>query len=203
MINFLLTTEQTEMLRAAHKAERNRNAAYKINAVILLGTGWLLKDVKAALLLDEETLRHYVAKFEAGGIDTLLKTNYAGKSANLDTKQLKKLCKELDSNIHLTTASIIQYVVREFDIEYTTSGMRDLLHRQGYVFKKPVLVPGNPDREAQEEFVHYYDQFMETKADDVEVLFIDAVHPEHNAMAAYGWIKKGEKRELKTNSGRQ
>jgi len=44
---------------------------------------------------------------------------------------------------------------------------------------------------------------MMSKDNDVEVLFIDAVHPEHNAMAAYGWIKKGEKRELKTNSGRQ
>jgi len=34
-------------------------------------------------------------------------------------------------------------------------------------------------------------------------LFIDAVHPEHNTLAAYGWIKHGQKRELKTNSGRQ
>jgi len=33
----------------------NASAAYKINAVILLGTGWTLVTVKAALLLDEET----------------------------------------------------------------------------------------------------------------------------------------------------
>jgi len=37
---------------------------------------------------------------------------------------------------------------------------------------------------------------METKDN------IDAVHPEHNTMAGYGWIKKGEQRKLKTNSGR-
>ncbi len=81
--------------------------------------------------------------------------------------------------------------------------MRDLLHREGYSYKKPKLVPGNPDREAQEYFVHYYEEFMKTKGNDVEVLFVDAVHPEHNTMASYGWIKKGEKRKLKTNSGRQ
>ncbi len=34
-------------------------------------------------------------------------------------------------------------------------------------------------------------------------MFADAVHPEHNTMAAYGWIKKGQKRKLETNSGRQ
>ena len=56
MRNFQLTDHELKELRAAHSAERNRNAAYKINAVILLGTGWKLKNVKAALLLDDETL---------------------------------------------------------------------------------------------------------------------------------------------------
>ena len=32
---------------------------------------------------------------------------------------------------------------------------------------------------------------------------MDGVHPEHNTLAAYGWLKKGEERKLKTNSGRQ
>ncbi len=44
---------------------------------------------------------------------------------------------------------------------------------------------------------------MENKDNNVEVIFLEAVHPEHNTMAAYGWIKKGETRKLKTNSGRQ
>jgi len=55
MENFYLNKEDVNELRTAHSAERNRNAAYKINAVILLGTGWKLKDVKKALLLDDET----------------------------------------------------------------------------------------------------------------------------------------------------
>ncbi len=86
---------------------------------------------------------------------------------------------------------------------YTQSGMRDLLHRIGYEYKKPKLVPGNPDIEAQEIFAQQYEDFMQTKPADIEVLFLDAVHPEHNALSAYGWIKRGEKRELKTNSGRE
>ncbi len=64
-------------------------------------------------------------------------------------------------------------------------------------------MPGKPDREAQEIFVEYYEQYMEEKPNDVEVLFVDAVNPEHNAMAAYGWIKRGQKRRIQTNSGRQ
>lgn len=44
---------------------------------------------------------------------------------------------------------------------------------------------------------------MEEKPADTEVFFVDAVHPEHNAQPAYGWMKRGERRVLKTNSGRQ
>lgn len=67
MKKFQLSKEQVSELRIAHNAERNRNAAYKLNVVILLGAGWKLKDVKKALLLDDETLRGYVDKYKLLG----------------------------------------------------------------------------------------------------------------------------------------
>ena len=56
MQGFYLTPDQLAELRIAHKSESYKRSAYKINAIILLGTGWKLKEVKEALLLDEETL---------------------------------------------------------------------------------------------------------------------------------------------------
>ena len=50
MKSFILNKEQVTELRAAHRAERNRHAAYTINAVILLGTGWKLKNVHTLVL---------------------------------------------------------------------------------------------------------------------------------------------------------
>lgn len=203
MQDFWLEQEQILELRKAHRAERNRHAAYKINAVILLGTGWKLKQVSEALLLDEETLRSYIKKYLVGGVNALTETNYSGKDCALDEIQRQRLCEELDSNIYLTCQAVIVFVEKTFCIQYSVSGMRDLLHRLGYEFKKPKLVPGDPDKQAQEDFMQYYESFMEAKDPGVEVVFVDAVHPEHNTMAAYGWIKRGEKRHLKTNSGRQ
>ena len=84
MKDFFLNAEQVNELRAAHRAERNRQATYKINAVILLGTGWKLKEVKEALLLDDETLRAYVDHYQTGGIAALLETHYLGRIAHLD-----------------------------------------------------------------------------------------------------------------------
>ncbi len=36
----------------------------------------------------------------------------------------------------------------------------------------------------------YYEAFLEAKSADEEIVFVDTVHPEHNTMATYGWIKK-------------
>ena len=40
-------------LRAAHRAARNARAAYRLNAVILLGSGWSPAEVAAALFIDD------------------------------------------------------------------------------------------------------------------------------------------------------
>jgi transposase len=149
MRNFCLTNDQLAELRMAHRLERNRSAAYKINAVILLGTDWKLKQVKKVLLLDDETLRSYVEKYKSGGVKNLLKTNYRGRECQLTEDQQELICEALESTIFLTTSAVIDYVENKFEIQYTASGMRSLLHRLGYVFKKPKLVPGNPDRELQ------------------------------------------------------
>ena len=195
--------DQIEELRQAHRKAKNKRDADRIKAIYSLTIGHSVSQVTSILMIDEETLRNYKASYERGGINELLKNKHKGRSCRLSSGQILELCNELQTNIHLTTESVINYVKQKFNVLYSQSGMRDLLHRIGYEYKKPKLVPGNPDIEAQELFAEQYEDFMLEKSADTEVLFVDAVHPEHNALAAYGWIKRGEKRELKTNSGRQ
>jgi len=203
MIGFKLSKDELIALRLAHKSEHYKRSAYKINAVILLGSGWSLSEVKDALLIDDETLRSYIKKYQDGGLAELLKVDYKGSQPLLSVQHIETLCQELNSNIHLTTQSVIEFVEKKFEITYSLSGMRDLLHRLGYEYKKPKLVPGNPDLVAQEIFAEQYEEFMQNKPENVEVLFADAVHPQHNTMAAYGWIRRGEKREIPTTTGRE
>ena len=159
MEGFQLSTEEIQELRVAHssaKSAKNVQAAYKINAVILLGTGWPVSDVSEALLLNKDTLSSYVKKYKQDGLNTLLKTLYAGGFRKISHEQTDILCKELDSNIHLTTKSVCAFVLREFGIQYSVGGMTDLLHSLGYTYKKPKLTPCNPNIDAQEEFLSFY-----------------------------------------------
>jgi transposase len=200
-LNTFALQELQTMDRAA-KLDKNVNLAYKINAVILLGSGWSLDEVVEALLLDHETLRGYIEKYKRGGVLELAETHYKGSTSKLTPAQQEQLCLELESTIYLTTKQICTYVLLHFEIEYTKSGMPDLLKRLDFVYKKPKLVPGNPDESKQEEFIKFYLEFMQRKKEDEVVFFADAVHPTHNAQPAYGWIRKGKEKELKTNTGR-
>lgn len=203
MKGFHLSKKELAELHLAHKNEHNKRFAYRIHAVILLGTGYTLKTVKQVLFIDDETLRTYVDLYHREGIQGLLQDKRNGRMCRLSTEQIDLLCSELNSTIHQTTTSVINFVQKTFDLKYSNSGMRDLLHRLNYVYKKPKLIPGNPNIEEQEIFKHQYEKYMASKPNDVAVLFMDAVHPEHNALAGYGWIKRGEIKALKTNSGRQ
>lgn len=203
MKDFDLTNEEVQELRFAHKSAKHKRDAYRINAVILLGTGWLLSEVVDALLLDDETLRKYVENYRAGGLKKLLDNNYKGGFQKLSIQDCDALSAELEQNIYLNTKSICEYVFAKFNTKYSISGMTALLHRLGYVYKKPKLVPANPDEDAQEYFLQEYIRFMKNKRENDAVFFVDAVHPTWNSMATYGWMKKGMIRELKSNSGRE
>ena len=202
MEGFSLTSNELQELHAVHKSAASKNDAYKINSVVLLGSGWPLEETSEALLLDEETLRGYVNKYRSGGIDELIKTNYKGSQPKLSDDQIKILCEELDANIYPTTKSIQAIIKEKFSIDYTISGLTDLLHRLGYVYKKPKLVPGNPNINDQEIFLRQFEEFMSKKPSNEAVFFVDAVHPTHNTVASYGWIRQGKEQTLQSNSGR-
>lgn len=198
-----MTEEQINELQKAHRQTKDKRAADRIKAVYSLAIGHSISQVSSILMLDEDTLRDYLKKYLEGGLSALIKTHHKGGFCRLDAKQMTSLKSELSSRIYLTSAAVVSYVAETFSISYSPSGMRDLLHRIGYEYKKPKLVPGNLDLEAQDDFIAYYEAFMANKTTSREVLFMDAVHPEHNTLAAYGWFKRGEQHVLPTNCGRQ
>ena len=203
MKGFQLTQTELQALRLAHRTCKNKKDAYRINAVLLLGSGWSQEEVSEALLLDEDTLSSYVQKYRDGGISKLVETNYLGSACRLTEVQQTVLCKELDQTIYLTTKAICAYVQKQFSLEYSTRGLTNLLHRLGFSYKKPKIVPGNPNVEAQERFVEKFEILSENLAENERILFVDAVHAVHNVQAAYGWMRKGIDKEIPSNSGRQ
>jgi transposase len=80
--------------------------------------------------------------------------------------------------------------------------MRNWLQRYGFSYKKPALVPGKANEQQQREWLAQYEKLKQDLPADETICFMDGVHPTHNVQPAYGWIKKGVRKEIPANTGR-
>jgi transposase len=77
------------------------------------------------------------------------------------------------------------------------------LHQQGFSYKKPSVVPGKADRNAQQQWINDYEKLKQTLQPGETICFLDGVHPTHNTKPSYGWIRKGMVKSIRTNTGRR
>jgi transposase len=198
-----LTTDQRIAYITLHKKSKDKKKADRIKSILMLDKGFSYKEIAELLLLDEMTIRRWHVQYKTKGIKTLLKDNFWGGEAKLNCQQLKELSLHLENHIYHTAKEIVAFVEDTYGVKYSTKGMTKLLHRLGFTYKKPKHIPGKANQQAQEEFVKKYNELKENKATEDRIYFMDGVHPLHNSQPAYGWIKKGEEKTLKTNTGRQ
>jgi len=198
-----LTQTDRVKIKQLHRSCAKRKFADKLKAILLLDDGLSCVQVGRILLLDDDTIRQYRTQYLSLGAESLLTDNNKGTSSFLSKLQLEELESHLAQNTYLNSKGILVWIAKEFNISYTSSGLTALLKRMGFVYKKPVLVPCKADLAKQEKFVEDYKELKRNLDPKDQIYFVDGVHPQHNTIATYGWIKKGQTKHLKTNNGRQ
>lgn len=201
----MLTDQQVIQLKLAHKQTREKRFADRIKAVLMVHFGFTYEQITQALLLDEVTVRRYFKQFEEKGVNGLLEYRYTGGKTRLTTNQEAELKIFLRDNTKRTAKEVVDYVEKVYGIRFSVIGVTKLLHRLGFAYKKPKIIPGKVDSLKQTAFLKTY---METKANlgsNDRIYFLDSTHPQHNTKPSYGWILKGKTNDkfVKTNSGRE
>jgi transposase len=153
--------------------------------------------------MDDSTLRRYYDIYVKKGMDGLSQYNYSGGLSLLSELETKNLDRHLQANTYQTSKEIAFYIEKQYGVEITSNGVRGLLHRMNFVFKKMKHLPGKGDVKAQKTFVKKYNRLKADKGKEDNIYFIDGVHPLHNSIVANGWIKKGTEKGIQANTGRQ
>jgi len=198
-----LSQEEKNQIKQLHSTCKQRKYADRLKAILLLDKGLSCVEVGKILLLDDDTIRTYRNTYLATGADSLLINNSKGKDAFLNFEQLEFLEEHIKENTYMNSKGISAWISKQFDVNYSCSGINGLLKRMRFVYKKPVLTPCKANVEKQEEFVKEYQELKNKLQKDDQIYFMDGVHPQHNTIASYGWIKKGTNKQLKTNNGRK
>ena len=199
MKNYLDQTERQRLLEQ-HKRERDKRICDRIKAVLLYDKGWSYQRIAEALLITHEAVRQHTLDYE---VSRKLSPSNGGSAPKLNKACQKLLITHLKDNIYTSAKEIACLVKELFDVEYTTAGMTRWLKQNGFSYKKPILVPGKVDPEAQQRWIKYDNWLKDNLLETESICFMDGVHPTHNTKPSYGWIETGVNKAILSNTGRQ
>ncbi len=101
-----------------------------------------------------------------------------------------------------STTEIGQFILDRFGFDYGRSGLIKLMNRIGFDWKKPESVPGKIDVETQQKFIDAHEDLRNSLSPDETVVYVDAVHPTHQAKPAGRRLPRGQRCALPAASGR-
>jgi transposase len=198
-----LTEKERINLIATHKKNMRAKEADKIKAVLLLDKGYSHQETAEILLIDENTITNWKQDFlNSNDINKWLKDNYFGYQGKLNKEQLNQIENFVENSIIQASEQVRQYIKDQFNLTYTVQGTVNLLHNLKFVYKNTKNIPSKYNPENQERFKDFYELLEKDLPDNQAILFTDACHPQHNTEPTRVWVKKGEEKVIKSNTGR-
>jgi transposase len=198
-----ITDKEKKELLKLHRIFKDKKSCDRIKAIILLSEGYTVTEVSKILLIDDETVRRWKTRYETKTNELeWLEDNYTLYSGKITEEEKQIIEKYVRENIISDSKQIIEYIEEQLSKEYSHDGIVKLLHRMGFEYKKTTMIPSKYDEDAQKKFKRKYEKMIANKGEDEVILFVDGVHPQHNTASSYAWIKKGEERKIKSNTGR-
>lgn len=198
-----LTEEQRSALQAICRRRKVDALVWKrARAFILLDAGYDAQTICEILDIGPTVLTEWKFSFASAGLSFFGLKDYSQRQGHLFVAQEMALKEHFTSNPASSADEVCAYILAEYGQSYCASGAAKLMHRLGFVYKKPQSLPAQADEAKQEAFIAAYEALMTGLRDDEMVVFSDAVHPTHQSRPAHGWFPKGQKTALKASSGR-
>lgn len=195
----MLTAKERERLVQRHRKERDGRIRDRIKAVLAYDDGYSYSEIARILLLDDETIRRHIDDYKR---EQKLNPTNGGSDSNLNEKETNELLRHLREITYLYVKDICEYVLKTYQKKYSVSGMTKWLKAHDFCYKKAHGIPAKADREQQKQFIKYYNLLKKKAGEKEPIYFADSVHPQHQTQLTYGWIPKGERKEIAT-TGKQ
>jgi transposase len=204
-----ISPETRKQLIRLEKTVLNKYASLKIKIVLAIDRQkWTQKDLAEIFGIDEDTITKIKQDFvDCGGdFESWLDTDYrGGNGSKLSIEQEQEVSKYVEDNMIASSAIIQDHIFITYQVFYSISGIVKLLHRLGFSYKKPILVPDKLNPQLQDKWLEEYWQLEQQAQENGDIiLFGDACHPTHNTLTHSCWQKVGREntKEIKAKTGR-
>jgi transposase len=199
---FLDGATRKELTALVRDGKVESRVTRRANALLLLDDGWSCQKTARALYMDDDTIRYWHELYQEKGLMWLAEFGYKGRSCEMTAAQQQALAKWVEETLPRTTSAVGEWIEKTCGISYTRSAIIKLLTRLGMEYRKPKPIPRKLDPAKQAAFIKAYNDLLNNLANDEAVMFVDAVHPTHEARPAGCWAPKDTKVAIAQTSGR-
>ena len=199
-----ISPEDVADLKRIHKSLKEKRHADKIKIILLLHMGFSRIEVSEMLLLDEDTITKWKHMFlNRTDNHSWFMDNYVpywGKLSSHEITRVRQYCSIFRVQ---TCQEIREFISSNISINYDLSSVQKLVSRVGLSYQQLHRLPGKVDVAKQAIFIEKYENTVSQLLDNEAVMFIDAVHPQHNTTPSKIWSEVGEPRWIESNTGRE
>lgn len=168
----------------------------RLFAILMLFRGVSALDVAACSFVHRQTLRAWIKRFNAEGIDGLLDRRRSGRPRKIPPElagHLQSVLLDPGSvgEVHWTARKFHGYLRDELALEVGYSAVAKWMHDAGFALKVPRSWPVEQDEEARGAYLQELGRLLGD--DEVELWYLDEMGVDGDPRPRRRWVKAGEK----------
>lgn len=198
-----LSQENHQAILSLYKQTNDKRIATYLNIILLRHKKYSVEEISLILNISTNTVYTWLGKFlDSPTLSAFLKLNYKGSIGKLSYLKLAKVYEYAKDKAAINVKQILNYILEQFHVLYTISGVTKLLKRLDFSYKQKVAIPSKLDVKEQDNFIKKYETIKKELTPNSALFFMDAAHPQHNTHTTRAWLLKGSNTYTLTNSGR-
>src|SRR3954466_10267387 len=197
-----LDTIERKKIEKLRRAERDMRIWRRLSALLWSDEGETAEEVARRLGVTARQIRKWLKTYRTHGLEGLCELHYRGRVPRLDDAQVEELKGEIARGQFRTAREIGEWVDQRFKVQYSESGVKELLKRIDVSYHKVTGFMWKADVVEQEEWLDGYR--CDPVGTGIRRYFVDACHPVWGVdMLFYCWLLVGQRFHVKVGSGRK
>ena len=196
--------KQRQEILERRRQTGERRIFQRLSALLWTDEGRTREEVAALLGVSSRQVGDRLRIFRNKGLDQLGTLHYRGDPGRLRPAQMEQLKQEIATGAFHNAEQVRVWIEEQFGITYSTSGVKDLLHRIGASYHKVSGFFWKADRKKQRRFVRKYRRHQREAGPTTRRYFVDACHPVWGLeLLDCCWLLVGQRYYVGVGSGRK
>src|SRR6202522_1012898 len=131
-----LNKKQRAEIEKQRRETHDKRVYARLSAVLWVADGRTREEVAGLLGISVRQLGEWLRIFRNQGVAALCVLHYKGDPGKLTPRQVEELKEKISKGHFRSSQQIQQWLKEQFGVEYSSSGVKDLLRRIGSTYHK-------------------------------------------------------------------